>query len=129
MPHASESFVDMPHDLRRRIAPAELEELLPNVACIAVHDRFRDPTEQLMNHDSLVFLRNTVECLLDNMATKRIHAELERVATDGIGNRNHLIVSSMLKTSLNQEVAEAIDHEWKCLSNDGFDNFVFLIRC
>lgn len=36
MPHASKCFVDIAHDLRRRVAPAQLEQLLPNMAGIPV---------------------------------------------------------------------------------------------
>jgi hypothetical protein len=36
MPHASKRFVDVAHDLRWRVAPAQLEQLLPNMASIAV---------------------------------------------------------------------------------------------
>jgi hypothetical protein len=34
----------------------------------------------------------------------------------------------MLEAALDEEISKAIDHEWVCLSNDGFDNFVFLLR-
>lgn len=42
MPHATEGFVDVTHDLWRRVAPAKLEQLLPHVASIPVDHGLRN---------------------------------------------------------------------------------------
>lgn len=110
MPHAAKSLIDIAHDLGRGVTPAELKQLLPNVARIAVDDRLRDTAKQLVDHGSLVLFGNSIKRLLDNMAAKGIHAEIERITTDGLGNCDDLIVGSMLEAALNKEVAEAVDH-------------------
>lgn len=45
VPHATESLVDVLHNLRWRLGPAKLEKLLPDVASIAVNDSLRDTTK------------------------------------------------------------------------------------
>lgn len=127
MPYAAQSFVDLNHDLRRLAAPAELKELLPNMARVPVDDRFRDSTQKLVHHDSFVLLRHTIEGFLDHMAPKRIHTQSERVPSDRIGDGDNLFGSSMLKAALNQEVTETIDHERVRLLHNCLDNIVFLL--
>jgi hypothetical protein len=58
MPHASKSLIDKFHDLRRRLGPTQLEELLPDMAGVAVNNRLGDAAEKLVDHDGLVVLRH-----------------------------------------------------------------------
>jgi len=127
VPHAAESLIDILHDLGRGVAPAELEQLLPNVASIAVNNRLRDAAQELVDHDGLVFLGNTVESLLDHMAAEGIHAEVESVAANSTGNGDDLLRSAVLKAALDQEVAEAVDHERIGLIDDGLDDLILLL--
>ena len=110
MPHATQCLVNIFHDLGWRIAPTQLEQLLPNMACIAVNDSLWDSTEKFMDHDSLVILRNDIERLLNDVAAESIHAQAQGIATDRIGNRDNLFRCAMLEAALDQEVAESIDH-------------------
>ena len=128
VPHSAQSLVDVLHDLRRGATPTKLEELLPDVAGIAVDDRLRDATQQLMDHDGLVLLGHTVESLLDNMASESIHAEVQGVATDRLGDGHNLLRRAMLEAALHQEVAETVDHERVSLLDDGLDDFELLLR-
>ena len=80
-----------------------------------------------MNHDSLVILRYRVKGLLDHMATKGIHGEIQGIATDSISNLYDLLRSSMLEATLNQKIAKAINHERIGLSNNGFDDIILLL--
>jgi hypothetical protein len=45
MPHALERLIHILHDLRGRLRPAELEQLLPDVTCVTVDNRLRNPPE------------------------------------------------------------------------------------
>ena len=45
MPHATKSLVHLEHDLRRLATPSELEQLLPDMTCIAVNNSVWDTTE------------------------------------------------------------------------------------
>lgn len=45
VPHTAKSFVDILHDLWWRVAPAELEQLLPNVTGVAVNDSLWDAAQ------------------------------------------------------------------------------------
>jgi hypothetical protein len=45
-----------------------------------------------------------------------------------MGGMNYLLRSAMLKTTLNKEIAEAVDHQWIRLRNDRLHNLKFLIR-
>lgn len=56
------------------------------MARVTVDDGLWDATQQLVNHDSLVLLGHAVESLLDNMASESIHAEVQGVATDCLGD-------------------------------------------
>jgi hypothetical protein len=129
MPHATESFIDVAHDLRWRVAPAKLKQLLPDVASIAMDDSLRDATEQLVDHSRLVLFGNTVESLLDDMATKSIHAQSKSVATYSLSDSDDLIVSTMLEAALHEEIAEAIDHQSISLGDDCLDDLVLLLGC
>ena len=129
VPHAAESLVHVSHDLRRRVVPAELEQLLPNVTGVAMNDRLRDPTEQFVNHDSLVFFGNGVKGLLDDVTSKSVHAEVQGVATNSIGDGHDLLWGTMFEAALHEKVPEAIDHEWVGLCNDGLHDFVLLLGC
>lgn len=129
MPHTTKRFVDVAHDLRWRIAPAELEKLLPDVAGIAMDHSLRNATEQLMHHGGFVLLRNAVERLLDDVTAEGVHAESKSVPTDGLSDGDDLLGRAMLKAALHEEVAETIDHERVGLSDDGFHNLVLLLRC
>ena len=127
MPHATESLIDILHDLRRRLSPAKLEKLLPDMTSVAVNDGLRDTTKKFMNHDSLVILWNRVKCLLNDVTAECIHGEIQRVSSNGLSDLDDLFGSTMLKAALNQEVAEAVDHQWICLSNNSFDDIVLLL--
>ena len=80
-----------------------------------------------MDHDGLVFLRNGVEGFLNDMAAEGVHAQAQGVATDSVGNSNDLLGGTVLKAALDQEIAEAVDHQRICLSDDGFNDFIFLL--
>lgn len=127
MPHALESFVDLEHDLRRFTRPAKLEQLLPDMACIAVDDSIRDASEQLADHVGFVVFRDRVKGLLDNVTAECIHAEGKHVSMNGVGNRDDLLRCAMFEAALNEEVAEAVDHERICLVNDGADDLELLL--
>ena len=43
MPHAAKGFIDMLHDLWWRCLLSKFEQLLPDVAGIAMDDRLGDP--------------------------------------------------------------------------------------
>lgn len=127
MPHPNESDVDLVHDLRWFILPTQLKQLLPDMTSVTMNDCLRDAAKQLVNHDSSKVLRNTIESLLDDMTTKRVHAQSESVPTNCISNAYNLIRGSMFEAALNQKVTKAIDHQWICLLGDSIDDFVFLI--
>jgi hypothetical protein len=92
-----------------------------------MNDSLRDTTKKLMNHDSLVVFGNRVKCLLDDVAAESIHGEVQGVASDSLSNLDDLFRSAMLKAALNQEVSESVDHQWICLSDDGFNNVILLL--
>lgn len=82
VPHAAKGLVDISHDLRWRVAPAELEKLLPHMASISVDDRLRNTSKKLVNHSGFVLLRDAVKSLLHDMATEWVHAQTERISTN-----------------------------------------------
>ncbi len=127
VPHASESLVDILHDLGGRLSPPELKELLPDVAGVSMNYRLGNPAEQFVNHDGLVIFRHRIEGLLDNMAAEGVHREAERVAPDCFCDLDDLLWRPMLKAALDQKVAEAIDHQGVGLGDDGFDDLVLLL--
>lgn len=128
MPHATQSLVNILHDLGRRIGPAELKKLLPNVACVAMNHGLRDSAQEFMDHDCLVLLRHRIECLLDDMATKRIHREIKSVSSNGLCNLDDLFRRAVLKAALDKEVSKTVDHERIGLGDYGLDNVVLLLR-
>ena len=127
MPHAAKCLVDIAHDLRRRVAPAQLEQLLPDVAGVTVDHGLWDTTKQLMDHGSLVLLGHTIESLLNDVTAESVHAERQRVAADGLCDGGNLIRCAMLEAALDEEVAEAVDHQRVGLSDDSLDDIVLLI--
>jgi hypothetical protein len=127
VPHATESLVDVLHDLGRSVTPAEFEQLLPDVAGITVDNRLRNATQELVDHDSLVLLGNAVKSLLNDVATERIQAEVESVAADSTSNSDDLFGGAMFKAALDEEVAEAVNHERVGLVNNGLDDLVLLL--
>lgn len=44
MPHATEGLIDILHNLRGGVGPTEFEQLLPDVAGVAVDDRLGNTT-------------------------------------------------------------------------------------
>ena len=129
MPHSTKSLIDILHDLRRGLTPAKFKQLLPDVTSIPMDDSLRDTTKKLMNHDRLVVFRNRVKRLLHDMAAKCIHGEIQGVASDGFSNLDDLLGSSVLKAALNQEVSEAVDHQWISLSDNRLNNVILLLGC
>lgn len=129
VPHTAQGLVDELHDLGRSLTPPQFEQFLPNVAGISMNDRLGDTTKEFVDHDSLVVLRNRIECLLDDVAAKWIHREVERVSTDGFSNLDDLLRGAMLEAPLDKKVAKAIDHEWISLGNNGLNDVEFLLWC
>lgn len=127
VPHAAESLIDVLHDLWGSALPAEFKQLLPDMTGVAVDDSLGNATKQLVDHDSLVLLTNTVKSLLDDMAAERIHAQIECVAADSTSNGLDLLRSTVLEAALDEEIAEAVDHEGISLVNDGLDDLVLLV--
>lgn len=80
-----------------------------------------------MNHDGLVLLWHGVESFLNDVAAERIHAQAQGIATNSIGNGNDLLGRAVLEAALDQEIAEAIDHQRIGLSDNGLDDLVFLL--
>lgn len=80
-----------------------------------------------MNHDSFMLLGNTVKGLLDNVAPKGVHAQVEGISSYRIGNCDHLLRSAVFEATLNKEIAKSVDHEWVSLTNDGLDDVVLLL--
>ena len=127
VPHPTKCLVDILHDLWRRLGPAKLEKLLPDVASIAVNDGLWNAAKQLVNHDGLVVLWNGIKGLLNNVASKSIHGQVESVATDGLSDLDDLLRSSVLEAPLNEKVTEAVDHQWISLGNNGLNNVILLL--
>lgn len=109
MPHTTESLVDVLHNLRRRLSPAKLEKLLPNVTSIAMDHSLRNTAKQFVNHNGLVILRDRVKGFLNHVTAEGVHGEIQCIAANGLSNLDDLFGSAMLETALNQEIAEAID--------------------
>ena len=126
MPHSAKSLVDVFHDLRWRIAPAQLKQFLPDVASISMYHSLRDAAKKLVNHDSFVFFGNRVKRFLDHVASKGVHAKAQGISSNSIGNGGYLLRSSMLKTALHQEVSKSIYHKRVGLSYDSFNYLIFL---
>jgi hypothetical protein len=128
MPHAAKGFIDILHDLGRRLGPTEFEELLPDMAGITVNDCLRNSTEEFMNHNSLVVLRDAVERFLNHMTAESIHGQIQGIATNRLCNFDYLFRGAIFETPLNEEVAKAIDHQWISLGNNGLYNVILLLR-
>lgn len=79
-----------------------------------------------MDHDGLIVFGDRIKGLLDDMATKGIHRQAKRVAANGLCNLDYLLRSTVLEASLNQEVAETVDHQSMSLDNNGVDDLVLL---
>jgi len=73
VPHSAKGLVDILHDLRWRLSPAKLKQLLPDMASVTMDYGLWNTTKKLVNHDSLVLLRNRIESLLDDVAAESIH--------------------------------------------------------
>jgi hypothetical protein len=128
MPHGVESIVDVLHDGWRFASPAELEQLLPDVTGVSVNHGLWNTAKELVHHHNSILFRNRVKGLLNDVASKRIHAEAKSVAADRVGNSDDLLWGTMLEATLDQEITEAVDHQGIGLSNDCFDNLEFLLR-
>lgn len=129
MPHTAESIIDILHDLGRSLSPPQLEQFLPDVAGVSVDDCLGYASKQFGDHDSLIVLRDRVKGFLYHVAPKRVHRQVQCVTTDGLCDLNHLLGSSMLEAALDEEVAEAVDHQWIGLGDDGLYNLILLLRC
>jgi hypothetical protein len=127
MPHTTKSFINVFHDLWWGFGPAKLEKFLPDVASITVNDSLWDSAKKFMNHDSLVIFRNRVKCLLDDMASKSIHREIQGITTDSLCNLNDLLRCSVFEATLHEEIAKTVNHQCISLSNNGFDNVELLL--
>ena len=129
MPHATESFVDLEHDLRWLTTPAEFEQFLPDMTGIAMDDSVRDTSKKLADHIGLVALWDRVESLLDDVAAEGVHAESDDIAMNSLCDSNDLVRGAMLEAALDKEVAEAVDHQRVCLVDDGLDDLELLLSC
>lgn len=129
MPNPTQGFVDFRHDLWRVTTPTKLEQLLPDMTCVAMNHRLWNPAEKFVDHDNFVLLGNTVEGLLDNMAPEGVHAQIECVASGRIGNCNDLLGSTMLETTLDEKIAESVHHERVGLANNSLNDVVSLVGC
>jgi len=127
MPHTTQSFVDILHDLRRRVTPAKLKQLLPDMASVSMDDSLGNTTKKLVNHDSLAIFWHNVKSFLYNMAAEGIHAELQGVASDGIGNGDNLLGCAMFEATLNEKVTKAVDHELVSLGDNGLNKLKLLL--
>lgn len=129
MPHSTQCLVHIFHDLWRRLSPAELKQFLPNVAGIyykstlkcqlaeiwdrdftSVNNGFGDASKKLADHCSLKILWNTVEGLLDNMASKSIHAKIQCITANSTGNPIDLLRGTVFEAALYKEISKSIDH-------------------
>ena len=91
--------------------------------------RLGNPAQKLVYHNCLIFFGNRIECLLHNMTTKSVHAQVQRITANGVRDGNDLFWSSMLEAALDEEVAKAVDHEWICLGDNGLHNLILLFDC
>lgn len=92
-----------------------------------MNDSIRNASKQLSNHIGFVVLRHGVKGLLDDMTPERIHAQGNDIAMNGVRNGHDLVGSAMLEASLDEEIAETIDHKWICLVDDRLYNLVLLL--
>lgn len=129
VPHPTQGFVDFSHDLWRFTTPTKLEQLLPDMACIAMNHGLWNPAEKFVDHNSFVLLRDTVQGLLNYMTPKRIHAQIKRAASDRIGDRDNLLGSAMLETALDEKIPEAVDHERIGLADNSLNDVESMLDC
>lgn len=129
MPNPIQGFVDFRHDLRGVTTPTKLEQFLPDMTCVAMNHRLWNPAEKFVDHDRFVLLGDTVEGLLDNMAPEWVHAQIECVASDRVGDCDNLLGSTMLEATLDEKIAESVHHELVGLAHNSFNDVVSLIGC
>jgi hypothetical protein len=127
MPHATQSLIYVLHNLWWRLGPAELEKLLPDMTGITVNDSLWYTAKKFVDHYSLVVFGNRVKCLLNDMASKSIHGEIQGIAADGLSDLNHLVRCSVFEAALHEEIAKAVNHQRVSLSNNSFDNIELLL--
>lgn len=118
VPHTTKSLIYFGHYLRRLATPSQLKEFLPNMACIPMNDGFWNSAKEFMNHHSFILFRDTIKGLLNDMTSKRIHAQIQGIAANSICNGNNLFRGTMLKTPLHKKITEAIHHERISLIDD-----------
>jgi hypothetical protein len=111
MPHTTQCFVDVFHDLRWGFCPSQLEELLPHMAGIAMDNRLRNSPEELVYHDRFIVLWDRIEGFLDDVTAERIHRKIQSITTNGLSDLDDLLRRAMFKAPLNEEVPEAVDHQ------------------
>lgn len=121
-PLANKSSVDCSHDHRWWSLPAELEQLLPNVASISMNNGVADAGQQFTHHLMLESLGNAVEGLLNDVAAKCISAKTHSVSFNMSSQAHDLVVVGALEDALNKEVAKAITHELETTIDDGVDD-------
>lgn len=92
-----------------------------------MNDSLGNSTKELMDHDSFVVLWDRIKSLLDNVATKCIHGEIQSITPNSFGNLDDLLRCAMLKATLDQKVAKTVNHEWISLGNDCLDNIILLL--
>lgn len=123
-PLTNKCSIDSAHDHWWGTLPSELEELLPDVASIAMNNGVPDTREKFTDHLVLEALWNTIKSLLDDMATESISAEANSVVLD-VGSEAHdLIVIGALEDALDEEVAEAIAHQLETTTDDAVNDRV-----
>jgi hypothetical protein len=127
MPHATKRLVYVLHDLWWRLGPAKLEKLLPDMASIPVNDGLWDTAKKFVDHYSFVVFWNRIKCLLNNVASKSIHGEIQGIATDGLSDLNHLLWCSVFEAALHEEIAKTVNHQCISLSNNSLDNIKLLL--
>jgi hypothetical protein len=71
------------------------------MASIAVDDGIGNSSQELVNHDRFVVLRDRVESLLNDVASKGVHREIEGVAPNSLRDFDHLFRRTVLEASLN----------------------------
>lgn len=94
-----------------------------------MNNGFGNASKKLTDHCSLEILWNAIEGLLDNMASKSVHAKIQRVTTNSAGNPIDLLRGTVLKTALYKEVSKSVDHQGISLCNDCINNSMLLLHC
>lgn len=91
MPHAPKSLIDALHDLWWRAVPAELKQFLPDMTSIAMNDGLGDAMKQLLNEACLNAFWNDIKSLLNNMTAEGIHAQVQDVPCNRLGDGQDLL--------------------------------------